>query len=180
MNSNRQRAFGQGAEASSSWTRFLTDTSLEHLARKLRLLGYDVVTIRGARLEELLEAARRERRIVLTQSARHPARYADVAVITVPRGDPGPALRLLVAMHAPAGEPFSRCMVCNEPLQRRTAFEARGEVPGRVLRTARGLTYCPQCGRWYWEGSHVDRLRAWLEGTLGRPLPRRDPSEENG
>src|SRR5436309_9796180 len=23
-----------------------------------------------------------------------------------------------------------------------------------------------------WEGSHVDRLRAWLEGALGRPLPR--------
>src|SRR5262249_39141672 len=38
-------------------TRFATDDSLDHLARRLRFLGFDVVTHKGARLEELFAAA---------------------------------------------------------------------------------------------------------------------------
>ena len=150
--------------------RFVTDSSLDYLARRLRFLGYDVATLPGARLEELYEAARREQRTVLTLSARHPARYADVPARVVSRGDLLAAVREIAAACRPAGKPFSRCPRCNLALQRRERIEARGEVPGRVLRTARRFTFCPSCGKWYWEGSHVARLRAWLEAALGRPL----------
>jgi uncharacterized protein with PIN domain len=151
--------------------RFVADTSLDLLARRLRMLGYDVATFSGARLEELFEAGRREGRTVLTLSARHPRRFADVASILGPRADPAAALRSLAASHEPAGPPFSRCALCNAALQRRTPFEAVGEVPGKVLRGSTSLTYCPNCGKWYWEGSHVARLREWLARALGRPIP---------
>ena len=150
--------------------RFITDTSLALLARRLRLLGYDVASVPGARLEELFEAGRRQGRIVLTLSARRPKSYADVPALLVPRADPAAALRSLAADHEPAGPPFSRCPVCNEALQRRTPFEAAGEVPGKVLRSSTALHYCPHCGKWYWEGSHVARLKEGLEQALGRPL----------
>lgn len=151
--------------------RFATDTSLEFLARRLRFLGYDVVTHRGARLEELFEAARGEGRTVLTLSRRHPRRFADVPAITVARADPEGALRSLAAAYEPAGAPFTRCPACNGALQRRQRIEASGEVPGRVLRGAAPLRYCADCGKWYWEGSHTARLREWLGRALGRPLP---------
>jgi hypothetical protein len=157
--------------------RFATDSSLDFLASRLRSLGYDVVTFRGARLEEVLEAARREGRAVLTLSRRRPRRFADVPVLTVEREDPAASLRELAAGHEPAGPPFSRCTDCNSPLQRRHPFEASGEVPGRVLRRARELSHCPTCGKWYWEGSHVARVREWLEHALGRPL---EPPPEAG
>jgi uncharacterized protein with PIN domain len=150
--------------------RFVTDTSLELVAHRLAFLGYDVTCLPGARLEELFEFARREGRTVLTLSARHPRRFIDVAAIVVPRGDPAAAVRTLAASHAPSGAPFSRCAPCNQALQTRHPMEARGEVPGRVLRGARSLRYCPNCGKWYWEGTHVARLRTWLEQALGRPL----------
>jgi len=150
--------------------RFITDTSLELLARRLRMLGYDVATVPGARLEELFEAGRREGRTVLTLSARRPPRFADVPALRVPRADPAAALREIADGHEAAGPPFSRCPGCNVALQRRTSFEAVGEVPGKLLRSAASLTYCPHCGKWYWEGSHVARLREWLERALGRPL----------
>ena len=153
-----------------SASRFITDTSLDYLARRLRFLGYDVVTAPGARLEELFEAARRDDRTVLTLSARHPRRFADVGALTVPREDPAAALRGIAQAFEPAGPPFSRCAVCNTALERRHAFEARGEVPGRVTREASHLHYCPTCGKWYWVGSHVDRVREWLAGALGRPM----------
>ena len=150
--------------------RLLADSSLDYLARRLRFLGYDVVTLRGARLEELFEAADREARTVLTLSARHPRRYAHVPAVCVARGDPSGATRSIAESLEPAGPPFSRCPACNEPLQRRHPVEARGEVPGRVLRAATSLYYCPTCGKWYWEGTHVARLRDWLERATGKPL----------
>jgi uncharacterized protein with PIN domain len=150
--------------------RFVTDSSLDELARRLRFLGYDVVTLAGARLEELFEAGRRDSRTVLTLSGRLPMRYSDVQVIMLPREEPEAALRQLAEAHEAAGPPFSRCPRCNTVLQRRHAIEARGEVPGRVLRSIEWLHHCPDCGKWYWEGSHVARLREWLGRVTGRPL----------
>ena len=151
-------------------TRLVTDSSLEGLARRLRQLGYDVEVRRGARLDELFAAAAETRRTVLTLSHRRPRRHAAVPAITVPRDDPAAALRRVVEAAAPAGEPFSRCSACNAVLVARHPMEAHGEVPGRVLRRAGRLSSCPSCGKWYWDGSHVARLAAWLETALGRPL----------
>ncbi|MBI5711028.1 MAG: hypothetical protein HZC42_12125 [Candidatus Eisenbacteria bacterium] len=151
-------------------TRFVTDSSLEFLARRLRFLGYDVLTLRGARLEDLFERARVEGRTVLTTSIRRPRRFADVPALGVARGDAAGSLRALAAAVEPAGPPFSRCAECNTALQRRHSLEASGEVPGRVLRGARALHYCPTCGKWYWQGTHVAKIRAWLERALGRAL----------
>lgn len=151
--------------------RFVTAASLDFVARRLRFLGYDVVTHAGARLEELFEAAARDGRTVLTTSARHPRRWQDVPAVQVSGADPAGAIRAVVAAHEPAGPPFSRCSRCNHSLQRRTAFEAIGEVPGRVTRAGGALTWCPSCGQWYWEGGHVARLREWLEAVLEKPVP---------
>lgn len=156
-------------------TRFATDASLDLLARRLRFLGYDVVTHRGARLEELFAAAAAEGRTVLTLSARRPRPHANVPAVQVPRNDVAAALRAVADAHAPAGPPWSRCPACNVALHSRSAFEARGEVPGRIARSGLPFTWCPSCARWYWPGSHVARMRTWLEAVLGRPLPKPGP-----
>ena len=134
------------------------------------MLGYDVEVLAGARLEEVLEAARRDGRIVLTMSTRHPKAFADVIVRRVARERPAESVREVAEAAAPTGAPFSRCPSCNTALQRRLPMEARGEVPGAILRVAKVLTFCPSCGKWFWEGSHVARLKEWLAGALGRPL----------
>jgi uncharacterized protein len=151
-------------------TRFVTDASLELVARRLRFLGYDVASHGGVRLEELFAVAARDGRVVLTLSGRHPRKWAAVAAIQLPRGDAAAALRRIVEEHAPAGPPFSRCPHCNAVLRQRTAFEAVGEVPARVARSGGPLTWCPACGRWYWIGSHVARIVEWLGAATGRPV----------
>src|SRR5258705_10253258 len=116
-------------------TRFATDASLELVARRLRMLGYDVVTHRGARLGELFDVAAREGRTVLTLSARRPRAWSHVPTITLPAADAAAAVRQVAAHHAPEGAPFGRCPVCNTRLVPRSTFEARGEVPPRVARS---------------------------------------------
>jgi uncharacterized protein with PIN domain len=155
--------------------RFVTDSSLEFVARRLRFLGYDVASLRGARLEELFEAAEREGRILLSLSSRHPRRYGAVPALALRREDPEAAVREIATRFDPTGPPFSRCADCNAALQRRHPLEAQGEVPGRVLRSARALSFCPHCGKWYWDGSHVARLREWLERVLARSLAKPEP-----
>ncbi len=150
-------------------TRFVTDSSLASLARWLRFLGHDVVTLPGARLEEVLAFARREARTVLTLSPRRPRRWADVPALTLPRDDEPAALRLLAARFPPPDPPLSRCGLCNLRLEPRLAVEARGEVPARVIRDGRDLRYCPGCGKWYWEGTHTRAIHARLARTLGGP-----------
>ncbi len=148
-------------------TRFVTDSSLEQLARRLRFLGYDVVTHRGARLEELFSSALAEGRTVLTLSARRVPRRVGVPIVQVTRGDLEGSVRAIAAAHSPATARWSRCPSCNSALHRRSAFEARGEVPGSVTRMNVPLAWCPACGRWFWPGSHVSRMNAWFERVLG-------------
>ena len=150
-------------------TRFVTDSSLDLLARRLRFLGYDIVTHRGARLEELFVTAAAEGRTVLTLSLRRPRAHADVPVLQVPRSDVATAVRKVADAHTPAGPAWSRCPACNVALHSRSAFEARGEVPGRVARMGVAFTWCPSCARWYWPGSHVARMNAWFAAVLGWP-----------
>ncbi len=150
--------------------RFFTDSSLDFIARRLRFLGYDVTTVRGARLEELFELAAREGGIVLSRSVRHPRRWGATPQLTLDAAYAAAAVRAISERHVPAGAPFSRCPQCNVALQTRHPLEARGEIPGRVFRSVRTVSTCPHCGKWYWEGTHVARMRAWLEGALGRPL----------
>jgi uncharacterized protein with PIN domain len=151
--------------------RFITDTSLEFLARRLRILGFDVETVRGAGLEALYERARRDARTVLTLSRRVPRRFADVPAIPIPRDAPMRAVRELAEAFEGAGRPFTRCAMCNHTLEPRPAAEAAGAVPERVRAGSKVLNFCAGCGRWYWPGTHVERLRAWLERALGHAVP---------
>ena len=169
----RPSGWGYGGRVTSD--RFLTDDSLALVARRLRALGFDVEVARGAQLQELFEAARASGATVLTLSNRRAGRHHPVPVITLPRGDAARAVREMALRFAPVGPPFGRCLECNTPLQTRYASEARGEIPASVARLSATLRYCPNCGRWYWKGSHTARLREWLEAALGRPLA--DPTE---
>ena len=145
----------------------MTDASLEQLARRLRFLGYDVATHRGARLEELFAVAATQGRTVLTLSARQPRTAGAVAVLRVARGDDAAAVRDVAARHAPSGARWSRCPGCNVALHSRSSFEAIGEVPARITRSGWPLSWCPSCGRWFWPGSHVARMNAWFDRVLG-------------
>jgi uncharacterized protein with PIN domain len=143
--------------------RFLADSSLALVARRLRLLGYDVETLRDADLARLFETARNQGRRVLTTSQRHPRRFADVSAVVVPR-DPLAAVRAIATRFRAAGPPFGRCTACNGVLERRPA--AGSTAPHHIQSVFEVVERCHGCGRCYWPGTHVLRLREWLGGAL--------------
>ncbi len=58
--------------------------------------------------------------------------------------------------------PFSRCNVCNVILEEATPA-LRRKLPLSIQALNEHVNVCPRCGRLYWEGSHVRRIRLRLE-----------------
>ena len=81
------------------------------------------------------------------------------------RARPGEALPVQEGWIRPDPErTFRRCPVCNRLLEKADPASARDRVPDYVFhRHAPGFRRCPACDRYYWHGSHRERMRAQLE-----------------
>ena len=68
--------------------------------------------------------------------------------------------------------PFTRCMACNGVLRP----VAREQVKDRLLPDTREyyrqFRECPDCRRVFWDGSHVRRMRAWVDAWVDAWLSR--------
>jgi uncharacterized protein with PIN domain len=61
---------------------------------------------------------------------------------------------------------LSRCAECNEPLRPSDATAVAHRVPERILTTHDAFSECPGCGRVYWEGTHAERIRRFVDQLL--------------
>jgi uncharacterized protein len=149
--------------------RFFADAMLGRLARWLRVLGFDTAydaTLADPALVRLAEA---DGRVLLTRD-RHllldlrPARALEI------RSDvPLEQLQSVVKALGltPPSELFTRCLVCNAALPPALSeADALPLLPPRARGLPGPVRVCPQCGRVYWPGSHVRRMRRALERAL--------------
>jgi uncharacterized protein with PIN domain len=145
--------------------RFAADAMLGRLARWLRLLGFDTSFEAHVPDETLVRRALLEERTVLTRDRRLPEEWTLVPVCVLRAEDlrgqlAELGLRFALGAHA---RPFTRCNRCNAPLEPATPEAIAAGVPRRVRASQRDFLRCPSCGRIYWAGSHVARIRALLE-----------------
>ncbi len=150
-------------------SRFLLDVHLGKLARLLRMFGFDAAYARGADDEELVRAARRESRILLTRDRgllkRRLVTHGYLVRATAPRAQVAEVIRRFDL--ARSVSLFGRCMKCNEPLARCDPEEARSVVPPVIARMYADFARCPACGRVFWKGSHWERMKALAAEVIG-------------
>ncbi|BAZ93579.1 uncharacterized protein FOKN1_1180 [Thiohalobacter thiocyanaticus] len=144
--------------------KLLCDAMLKGLARWLRAAGYDTELPRPDESDrDIIERARHEGRWLVTRDRKLlEFRHADETVRHLQANSLDDCVVELSARLSIDWQyrPFSRCLLCNRPLE--PVPEARREaVPVDVRDQA--LWQCPACGRLYWEGSHVRRMRHRLE-----------------
>jgi uncharacterized protein with PIN domain len=144
---------------------FLCDEMLVGLGRWLRIAGYDtVIAERGRRDRALVEQALAEGRILLTRD-RHlrEIRRANDRTIVLEGNDIDACAKELVRRLSLDWtlDPLSRCTLCNTrlALANRRLIDT---LPPRIRTLGPTVHVCPQCGRLYWEGSHVRRMRLRL------------------
>lgn len=167
---------GGAGGASPEATRFLADAMLGHLARWLRIMGYDTAWEPEGEDGALVRRALEEERILLTRDRRLAEEWRIRNVVVLDEEHPSGQLRQVVGRLGLTWREglFTRCSRCNEPLAalpveevRRRQEDAERPVPERVLEKASRFRRCPSCGRVYWEGSHAERIRRRLERLLG-------------
>jgi uncharacterized protein with PIN domain len=152
----------------ASSPRFFADAMLGRLARWLRILGYD--TSYEAHVEDaaLVRRAVQEKRVILTRDRALPEEFRVPALVLVEAERPAEQLRELVTRLGldTEGRLFTRCSRCNAELEPVPRSQIAERVPARVLRDHERFKHCPGCGRVYWEGSHVDRIRSAIRRAL--------------
>jgi uncharacterized protein with PIN domain len=161
-------AVGAHAPSPGEEPRFFADAMLGRLARWLRILGYD--TSYEAHVEDasLVRRAIQEERVILTRDRALPEEFRVPALVLVEAERPEEQLRELVTRLGLDTERrlFTRCSLCNAGLEPVSRDQISQRVPARVLRDHDHFKRCLGCGRVYWEGSHVDRIRNAIRRAL--------------
>jgi uncharacterized protein with PIN domain len=139
------------------------------LARWLRLLDLDVAYNPALDDPELVELAVEEDRVILTRDRRLTERRQARNHLLIRSEVVDEQVRQVLAELGIRPDPdrlLRRCPVCNALLHPVSVEEARAKIPPWVARTQSEFRACPSCGRIYWRGTHVERMRRRLESWL--------------
>jgi uncharacterized protein with PIN domain len=140
--------------------KFIADIMLGRLAKRMRLLGIDVLYDRTLDDNEIIRLSLEQDRMILTRdralmdrplAANHLLIKSELVRQQVEQVLS--AFPLESKLH-----PLSRCSGCNELLVRITREEARDLVPQYVYENKDLFLRCPRCRRTYWHGTHVRRM----------------------
>lgn len=150
--------------------RFVLDVHLAKLARHLRMIGTDAAWRADFADPELARVSQEEGRILLTRDRAlhdsHPPELRHFVLATDPTEQFKEVLtRFSLWEEARSHRGFlTRCLECNS-----TILPARGDqlvdrLPLQIRAAHSEFFLCPRCERIYWNGSHVDRMRVWIDG----------------
>ena len=144
--------------------KFIADCHLGKLAKYLRLMGFDTLFFPHIDDSELIHIADREKRTILTRD-RELSQRKNAPVLFLEPVDTKAQLTLLIKHYAlkehPA--PFSRCIVCNTPLQVIEKEKIIDRLPEKVKKYFDYFEYCPSCDRIYWQGDHYRHMIEFLK-----------------
>lgn len=149
---------------------FIADRTLGRLAKWLRILGFDTLydpEAADSRLHDLC----RPGSVMLTRTHRVRLKFRSRNLIFIKSNDPEDQLREVIkALNLSQADvrPFSRCLICNTPIEPIEKESIRNAVPDYVWETQNDFRQCPRCRKIYWHGSHTDRsmerIKSLFEG----------------
>lgn len=151
--------------------KFLCDRMAGSLCKYLRFMGYDSLSANdlpeGDPKEDtvILNIARNDNRIILTQDAELAARGEDCSL----KLDSSDLKRQILQLRdrgliVPEIR-LTRCSKCNSRL-------ISGQLPDcsdkDVTPSSEHISHCPLCNKQYWEGSHTRNMRKVIENLSNR------------
>lgn len=148
---------------------FLADAMLGSVARKLRIFGFDTAYVAPtAADDEVLKLGVEQGRIILTADKEFFKRIVSrdaKGVLVKGSSDFDDLLHIFgkLGIKSASVALGSRCAACNGLLAGKKPSEVCNVVPEAVLARHGSFYQCTTCGRVYWDGSHLQRLRALAE-----------------
>lgn len=149
---------------------FIADEMLGKLATWLRILGYDTLYPRPTTDSLLVTRALKERRIILTRDTRLIERKHMPRYILIKSDNYNEQLKQVIeelSLKPDQNKWFSRCLLCNTEIQPIPKSDVKTKVPEYTYKTHEEFFLCPDCGRVYWSGTHIQNVEEklkWLKG----------------
>lgn len=149
--------------------RFILDVHLGKLANYLRLLGFDTLYRNNFSDAELAKISTEGRRILLTKDRRLLKRRIITHGYCIRETDPRKQLVEVLKRFDlfKSIDPFSRCLDCNTPLQEVSKDEINHRLPPKVREQFDEFVRCPNCEKIFWQGSHYDKMKDFVQGVTG-------------
>ena len=142
--------------------RFLCDEMLGKLAKWLRLLGYDTTYEKTKDDGLLIIMAEKEHRVLLTRDKQLSERMKGAFLID--SDDPDDQLiQVFSAFGLSKDKALTLCTVCGHVLNQVVKEKAKGRVPPKVFELQDEFWYCVRCDKYYWRGSHYDKITDRIE-----------------
>ncbi|MBW2610460.1 MAG: hypothetical protein JRC68_08980 [Deltaproteobacteria bacterium] len=144
--------------------RFLADSMLGKLAKWLRVMGYDAYyeSFDGAhRIYHLVQ----DGRLLLSRNRPITEQYPDSLLIRSDQvKEQLQEIRDAGYIKADRSKWFMRCLICNIQINEVTREDARENIPEYIFyQNKTAIRFCPSCGRYFWPGSHRNRMIRQLE-----------------
>lgn len=137
--------------------KFIVDTMLGTLARRLRILGFDTIYQAGLDDDEILRLANAENRVIISRDRELCGRKSDSILLKTTDLDE----QVMGVLESYSIEPekiLSRCLNCNTVLVKTAPEQARGHVPDEMIHRYDTFWHCETCDKFYWPGSHYDNM----------------------
>ena len=137
---------------------------LGRLAKWLRVMGYDThyqTYYNRAMIDRRLQEGRR----LVTRDQKAAAQYPDAFFVGFDHVDEQlKALKNAGYLRIDPEKWFTRCLVCNALLIQADPGRARESVPEYVYyNRAKEIRFCPSCLRYFWPGTHRERMKRQLK-----------------
>ena len=145
--------------------KFINDVHLGKLAKYLRLCGFDTCYRTDYNDQEIISLASSDKRIILTH---------DVELLKNKQVTHGYWIR---SQHLNEQlkevflrfdlknqiRPFNRCMECNGLLTNVSKKDIQDRLLPKTLEYYHKFKKCSDCDRIYWEGSHYERMKKYID-----------------
>lgn len=146
--------------------KFIVTNELGRLTRWLRALGFDAIYFAALDKPNLFLNALRDERVILTRNKRI-GKGTGIKIIFIEFDDVKDQIRQVfeaLKLRPDEKEIFTRCLICNGLLSGLSKEEAKGKVPPFVFKMQEAYSYCKNCDKIFWRGTHFDKAKEFLKG----------------
>ncbi|MDY6880151.1 MAG: Mut7-C RNAse domain-containing protein [Desulfatiglans sp.] len=149
-------------------TRFVADINLRDIAKYMRALGFDVFFDPSLSPLEIIALSREKNRIILTRS-KNLLKHKEVSHGILMRHGPTVKQIAFIIRHLDIKDrinPFSRCLLCNSPLENISKTEIEDRIPPRTKEFCDEYAHCRKCDKIYWKGTHYIKMKHMIDEIL--------------
>jgi len=145
--------------------KFLVDFMLGRLAKWLRIWGFDADYYRNTDRDGILLKSLQDKKIILTKDHTLSKKRAWKLVLIKSDflSEQLDQVKEEFGLEFNREKLFSRCSICNVPIQHIEKSKVKDKVPPFVYENYDEFSYCPLCQRVYWQGTHLDLINEQLK-----------------